>query len=263
MTTLSDHLASGSALVTCGGVFDESREMSDVPVDPHIGPASLVYEDEAAAELARTYRACTQVASATGAPFLALTETRWASSERIERSRFWARAVNGDHVRLHQQIAASVIADGGPPVFVAGVVGPRDDTYASDRALTRATAARFHALQVEALASAGADCLAAVHLAGAEEALGLADVLARTDLPYLMSFVIAADDRLPDGSELGQVIRRIDDEVQRAPAVFFAARDSASSTATARSWQPWCIHRRESCLLHVGPSRLGSVTSPR
>jgi S-methylmethionine-dependent homocysteine/selenocysteine methylase len=262
--TFADCLARGSELLSQAGGLDGARHLPAGPVDPHIGSAASICSDEKRQALVDDYDAAMRQAAAVDRPFLALTPTRWANAERVGRSRFWERSVNGDHVRLIHDVVASLDTnDARPPVLIGGVIGPKASEFNRSDALSRQEALAFHRLQAEALARAGVDGLVALWQPALDEALGLADAFAATGLPYVMSLAVDDDDRLPDGADVGDVITTIDDEVASPPVIYFASPHSAVRPSIPNAWRPWCLHRRELCWLHVGPSRRASVTSPR
>ena len=82
-------------------------------------------------------------------------------------------------------------------------------------------AARFHAAQAAALAGAGVDFLLAATMPAAAEALGMADAMGRTGVPYIVSFVIGRDGGLLDGTPLDEAIRMIDADAAPPPLAYF------------------------------------------
>jgi homocysteine S-methyltransferase len=76
--------------------------------------------------------------------------------------------------------------------------------------MTESAAAEFHLWQAESLATAGVDFLLAATLPALSEARGLAQALASTGLPYLISFVARPEGTLLDGTPLSTAIASID-----------------------------------------------------
>jgi homocysteine S-methyltransferase len=75
----------------------------------------------------------------------------------------------------------------------------------------------IHAPQIEALAAAGVDLIVASTLPALEEARGIASLLARSGVAWMLSFVVRRDGTLLDGTPLGEAISRIDDDAIRLP----------------------------------------------
>lgn len=100
-------------------------------------------------------------------------------------------------------------------LLVAGQLGCKNDCYLPGEALTASEAYDFHAWQIERLV--GADFLYAVTLPAVGEALGIAQAMAETGRPYIISFCIGKDGRILDGTALEDAIGRIDAETNRTP----------------------------------------------
>lgn len=101
---------------------------------------------------------------------------------------------------------------------VNGAIGPRGDGYVVEDMMSAAEATNYHALQVEALASGGADMVSAITMTNVEEAIGIARAASRVGIPVVISFTVETDGRLPSGQELGAAIEQVDAETGGAPA---------------------------------------------
>ena len=119
----------------------------------------------------------------------------------------------------------------GPPIFVGGLVGPSGDAYKPADSLDRRAARAFHRTQVAALASTSVDFLHLATAPNVEEALGVADAMAETGLPYLISFVIRRTGVVLDGTPLGLAMERVDAEAPVRPPAF------RSTASTPESWR--------------------------
>jgi len=101
---------------------------------------------------------------------------------------------------------------------VVGMVGPRGDGYAAGSAASEDEAADYHAAQVAAFASEGADEVAALTLTDTREALGIVRAADAAGIPAVLSFTVETDGRLPDGTPLGEAIETVD--AAAAPSYF-------------------------------------------
>lgn len=200
-----------------GSVYERLRRQASLAFDPELAHASLVYDPQGAAALEAIHREYWAIGRHHGVPLVALTDTWRANRERIERSSFRGKPVNEDNVRFLVELRDRVRA-GGPPILIGGQTGPRGDGYKPAEAPGTAEAERFHAPQIEALASAGVDFLQASTLPSVLEAVGIAHAMARTGRPYVLSFVIRRDGTVLDGTPLAQAIARIDEESAAAPS---------------------------------------------
>lgn len=200
-----------------GSVYERLRRREGLAFDPDLAHASLVYDPQGAAALEAIHLEYWAIGRRHGVPLVALTDTWRASRDRIERSSFRGRPVNEDNVRFLVRLRDGVGAN-GPPIFIGGHTGPKGDGYKPAEAPGTAEAERFHAAQVEALASVGVDFLQASTLPSVPEAMGIARAMARTGRPYVLSFVIRRDGTVLDGTPLAHAIARIDEESSVAPS---------------------------------------------
>lgn len=129
--------------------------------------------------------------------------------------------VNGDAVRFLATLRDDRRA-ATTTVLIGGLMGCRGDAYDPAQALTRDEAARFHAAQAQALASAGADFLIASTLPSVQEATGLGAAMARTGLPCILSFVVRAEGVLLDGSPFGEALSVLDASISPRPFGYMA-----------------------------------------
>ncbi|MDF7826471.1 homocysteine S-methyltransferase family protein [Pontiellaceae bacterium B12227] len=101
-------------------------------------------------------------------------------------------------------------------IVIAGQIGCKNDCYLPEEALSTSEAYHFHSWQAERLA--GADFLYGITLPEVGEALGMAQAMAATGQPYIISFCIGKDGRVLDGTSLEKAIEQIDSETKRPPA---------------------------------------------
>ncbi|RBP15479.1 homocysteine S-methyltransferase [Roseiarcus fermentans] len=214
----SRFVASGAAALAEGAVIERVRRDPLLALDPHILNGGLVYDAAGRAQLAAIHGGYIGSARAAGLPVLVFTDTWRCSRRRVEASRFAGRPVNPDNARF--LCALRDTFGEGPPIFVGGLVGPSGDAYKPEDSLDRRAARDFHAPQVDALASADVDFLHLATAPNVEEALGVADAMAATGLPYLISFVIRRTGVVLDGTPLGLAMERIDAAAPRRPAGF-------------------------------------------
>lgn len=88
--------------------------------------------------------------------------------------------------------------------------------------MTEQEAKDFHSWQAKALASAGVDFLMAGIMPTIPEAVGIAQAMSETSLPYIISFTIQSDGRLIDGTSIHDAITCIDKAVSKKPVCFMA-----------------------------------------
>ncbi len=214
----SQFLASGAIAIAEGAVLERVRRDSAIVLDPRILNGGLVYDAAGRARLAEIHAGYMTSAREAGLPILAFTDTWRCSRSAIEASRFRGFPVNEDNARFLIGLRASF--GEGPPIFIGGILGPSGDAYKPADSLDRRAAREFHRPQIEALASAGVDFLHLATAPNVEEALGVADAMAETGLPYIIGFVIRRTGVVLDRTPLGRAMERIDAEAARPPAGF-------------------------------------------
>lgn len=214
----SQFVAGCGRAITEGAVLERVRRDPDLALDPHILNGGFVYDAKARGRLADIHADYMGLARQARIPILAFTDT-WRCSERaIDASRFKGRAVNQDNVLFLNELRASF--GEGSPIFIGGLVGPSGNAYKPELGLDRRSACDFHRPQILALASAGIDFLHLATAPSVEEALGVADAMSETDLPYIVSFVIRRSGVVLDGTPLVQAMDRIEANAARPPVGF-------------------------------------------
>jgi homocysteine S-methyltransferase len=214
----SDFIASSAGAIAEGAVVERIRRDPAIELDPHILNGGLLYDPAGRARLAEIHRGYAKSAQDAGLPILMFTDTWRCNQALVRASRFHAHPVNEDNVRFLIDLRKSLPQD--PPVFIGGLIGPSGDAYKPEDSLPRDAAKEFHRQQVTALASAGPDFLFMATAPSVEEALGAADAMAETGLPYIVSFVIRRTGVVLDGTPLGLAMAKIDSHVARPPIGF-------------------------------------------
>ena len=103
---------------------------------------------------------------------------------------------------------------------VGGLMGCRGDAYRPADVLPAAEARAFHSWQADLFAEADADFLYAGIMPALPEALGMAQAMGDSGLPYIVSFMIRGDGRLLDGTPIHDAIHAIDARVDVRPEFY-------------------------------------------
>lgn len=107
------------------------------------------------------------------------------------------------------------------PVLISADVGPRGDGYKVEDAAVRVASARdYHRAQIEAVAHAGADLASALTMTSLNESIGIVEACMASSLPVIVSPTVEIDGRLPDQTELGAFIEKVDDATGGAPLFY-------------------------------------------
>ena len=120
---------------------------------------------------------------------------------------------------VESELGRDGVRDGS--VLLAADLGPRGDGYkVADADVTPEAARDYHRAQIEVLASARVDVLCAYTMTSVAESIGI--VLAARDagLPIVVSPTVETDGTLPDGTPLGELVRRVDEATGAAPLLY-------------------------------------------
>jgi len=218
-----------------GSVFERLRRADGIAFDPEVGIGALAADPVGRAALADVHRAYLRVGRERGLPMLVQTDTWRAHPDRIARSAHAGRDLNGLNAALLAELRAEAP---DAAILIGGLVGPLGDGYGADAAPDAATAERGMRPQAEALAAGGVDVLVTATLPDTDEALGIAQALAATGLPYLIGDVARPDGTLLDGSRLGDLVAAIDSGAARAPVGYALTCVHPSVAAAALAAEP-------------------------
>jgi S-methylmethionine-dependent homocysteine/selenocysteine methylase len=196
-------------------IVEPLRRSGRAELHPRLVHAPLVYDPRGRKELGGIYQSYIDVAQERRLPFLICTPTWRANRERLEESGY-PTGINGDAVAFLERIRERQGADGGE-IRIGGTIGCRNDCYRPEEGLETDEAERFHQWQVDQLAQAGVDFLIAETLPNVAEATGISRAMARTEKPYVISFVIGRDGHILDGTRIHDAVLSIDNAVASRP----------------------------------------------
>ncbi|KUF09718.1 homocysteine S-methyltransferase family protein [Pseudoponticoccus marisrubri] len=117
-----------------------------------------------------------------------------------------------------------------PDIRIAGIVGPRGDAYALNRAITADAAEDYHAVQLETLAGLQVDLVWAATINNIPEAVGISRAAAAAGLAVNISWTLTETHRLRSGPTLAEAV---------------AATDAQAGTARPDSFGINCSHPAE------------------
>ena len=192
--------------------------MEYLTLHPTLTVSPLIYDDRGRCELEKLYLGCLQVARAAELPFVMLTPTWRANAERVKGADVPAR-INADATQFMRGLRDQY---GGykAMIKIGGLIGPWNDAYRPREGLTPTDAEQFHAWQIDQLTQNGVDFLVAETLPAVPEAIGMARAMAKTGLPYVISFVIDRNGLVLDGTDLPTAVSTIDAATVTKPLGF-------------------------------------------
>lgn len=175
--------------------------------------ADLVYQTKGRAALHSLWSQYGAIARKYSLPFLATTPTRRANRERVKQAGY-TESIFDENISVLKQVRAELSIE----MYIGGLLGCRGNAYAVDEVLPVEQSYEFHSWQAEQLARAGADFLMAGIMPALSEAVGIAQAMEETGLPYLMSLMIRPNGCLLDGTSIHEAITEIDNQTKRQPA---------------------------------------------
>jgi homocysteine S-methyltransferase len=211
---INDVLHSSDLVLMEGSVIELLRRSSAIELHATLLNSPLVLSSEGRTALTDIYHSYLQVALEASLPILLQTPTWRANRDRLQQAGL-PLDINQQAVKFLSSVRAGF---GSPfPVFIGGLIGCANDCYQPSQSLAADQAALFHTWQIENLAKAGVDYLLAATIPSLSEATGIAMAMSRTNVPYIISFVINRNGQLLDGNDLSQAISSIDDKMENVP----------------------------------------------
>lgn len=213
--TIHETLDNHNFVLTEAAIIESLRRSGDITLHPRLENALLIYDGTGKRALTSLYQDFIAVAYKGGLPITICTPTWRANHHRISEARV-TNDVNGDAVRFLKRLRNGWNV-WSPNIFIGGLIGCKNDCYKPGEGLLVEKAKVFHSWQINQLANAGVDFLMAATLPALPEATGIALAMAKTDIPYIISFVISRHGKILDGNSLEHAFDDIDAACSRPP----------------------------------------------
>lgn len=214
--TFIQTLANTQAMLTEGAIAERLRRRDDVELHPMLFNTPLIYDEHGRQCMEDIYSQYRNLAAEAGLPMLICAPTWRVDRARIKAAGFDER-LNREAVRFMRELQAKWHR-GLAPVFVGGLIGPKNDCYAPEEALSADEAHKYHSWQVHELAESGVDCIIGQTFPAVSEALGVGKAAREAGIPYIISFCINRHAMILDGTPLHEGIQQLDRELQESPA---------------------------------------------
>uniref|UniRef100_UPI0032177BC4 homocysteine S-methyltransferase family protein n=1 Tax=uncultured Draconibacterium sp. TaxID=1573823 RepID=UPI0032177BC4 len=196
------------------GSINERIRRSPIKLHPTLVNAPLIY-GEHKKYMADIYRSYINIAEKAGLPIFLSTPTWRANKERVLASECKSE-INVDASRFIHEIRDEY-TDIQDQIKIGGLFGCKNDCYTPEVALSSKQAEDFHSWQINELAKGEVDYLICETIPALSEAVGIAHASAKTNVPYIISFVIARNGKILDGTSLAEAIQHIDSTVSVPP----------------------------------------------
>lgn len=210
---------SGGYLLTEGAIVERLKNEYHMKLDRYVNHAGLIYDSPEI--LAKLYKQYILIAQEYDIPIMLMTPTRKVNSETVKYSGFNNRDLITDSCSFLKEIR-SQYPDFADKIFVGGLLGCKGDAYQSEEALDVDESYAFHTIQVSEFMKGNVDYLFAGIMPALREAIGMAQAMAESGLPYIISFMVRKDGCLIDGTSIVDAIKTIDKEVNPLPICYMA-----------------------------------------
>ncbi|GHU40456.1 homocysteine S-methyltransferase [Clostridia bacterium] len=208
----------GKPILMEGALGERLKRDYKLTFDKNVALAGLVYDEEGRQALKKLWTEYIDIAIRYKMPFIATTPTRRANEERVNKSEYNENIIR-DNVDFLKSIRNCYSKEA---IYLGGLMGCKGDAYKANEVLSRSQAADFHSWQAALFQNAKVDFLYAGIMPALEETLGMSEAMAKTDLPYIISFMIRKDGCLIDGTNLSDAIQIIDKNVERKPLCYMS-----------------------------------------
>lgn len=208
-------LATSPLILTEGAISERLKRFSGIKLHPQLFNTPLIYDETGRKELERIYYSYREVARKARVPILLCAPT-WRINQQQTALAGARASINADAVKFMKYLERKW-QDPVSPMFTGALLAPKNDCYSPEAGLARAESSLFHSWQIDQLVEAEAAVIIAQTMPAIDEALGMADVLATSQTPYILSFVIGSDANLLDGTPLWEAIQIIDNGVPSPP----------------------------------------------
>ncbi len=200
-----------------GALGERLKREFKLVFDNEVAMASLIYTDEGKKALAHLWEEYINIAKTYNLPFIATTPTRRANKERISNSKY-----NKDIISDNVSFLKAIKDSSQTTMFIGGLMGCKGDAYQAKKILSIEEAENFHSWQANAFKESEVDFLFAAIMPTLPEAIGMAKALEKTNLPYIISFMLRENGCLLDGTSVHSAIETIDKSTLKNPVCYMA-----------------------------------------
>lgn len=190
------------------------REYSIYP-DRNVALAGHIYQEASRQALKEIFRQYIKIAEIYKYPIMLATPSRKANKDNVALSDYDENIIR-DNVLFLKELKKESTAD----VYIGGLMGCKGDAYLATEVLSTQEAYEFHSWQARLFSKAGVDFLFAGIMPALTEAIGMAQAMEATGLPYIISFMIRDNGKLIDGTSIHDAILSVDEAIKRNPLCY-------------------------------------------
>lgn len=229
-TNFTTALNNAPLIITDGGIETRIQYETNIQLSSEIEAASLLFSESGRGALTKIYNSYLDVGQEYNLPIIIGTPTFRTNPHRVAATHFNLDEVIQESVKFHTELKKRRPQQ---TIFIAGVIGPKNDAFDPTQALSASEAKTYHKAQILAFEKTDIDFLFAATLPAVSEALGIAQAMAETQLPYVISFILNQQGQVMDGHSLDEAINFIDNHVSRKPLYYSLSCTHPSVPITA------------------------------
>lgn len=212
---------SGRLIMTEGALGIRLRKEHGIVYDSEVANASLIYREDARVAIEEITNQYLQIAGNYQLPMMFMTPTRRANRYHVEHSCYGDNIIEDNVIfyrgmierfRQEQQLNTDL--------YLGGMMGCKGDAYKATEVLSTTEAKEFHSWQAQLFRKAKVDFLYAAIMPALSEAIGMAQAMEETGLPYIISLMIRANGRMIDGTSIHDAITAIEEAVKEKPIFY-------------------------------------------
>lgn len=217
--SFTEIIKNSKIILTEGALVERIKAEFKVELDKHINHAGLIYSHPIILE--ELYKQYIDVAQQHNLPIMLMTPTRKVNYESVSKSGFNHQNIIADACKMLLSTKLSY-KEFHPNILIGDLLGCRGDAYSGENFMSIDDSYHFHKKQTIQFSKQKIDFLFAGIMPEIEEAIGMAQAMAITELPYIISFMIRKDGCLLDGTSIADAIKLIDRIVAPNPLCYMA-----------------------------------------
>lgn len=207
---------SQSLILTEGAVGQRIEREFMLKPDADVMYAGLIYDTAGRKALTSIYSSYLLLAQQNNLPILLFTNTRRANKDRVLRSKYKNKNLMADYAYFLRELAAQYSCE----AYIGGMMGCRGDAYSGNEGMETSEAEEFHLWQMRKFEQASIDFLIAGIMPALAESTGMARVMEKSTLPYIISLMINPGGTLLDGTFIHNAIQHIDGSTNKNPLCY-------------------------------------------
>jgi S-methylmethionine-dependent homocysteine/selenocysteine methylase len=222
MTYTKPKLPGGHELFLTDGGLETTLLFRDGFDLPHFAAFHLLKDEKGYEAIKDYYRRYLKLAADFKTGFILESPTWRASRDWVEKLHYPPGAVatiNETSIRMMTDLREEA-SERVERILISGCVGPRGDGYHPGLQMTPREVEAYHSEQVGIFSTTPVDLISAITLNYVEEAIGISRAIAAVNIPYVISFTVETDGKLPTGTALGAAITTVDKAVETPPLYY-------------------------------------------